>query len=217
METEYVSAKDGCVLAADYYAGKKKSGVVLLHMMPATRASWRSIAPKFQERGFHVFAIDLRGHGESCGGPEGYRTFSNETHQLSLLDVEAAVDRLRAKGIERVHIAGASIGANLAIEYAAGHAETVSIVLLSPGLDYHGIHADIWVDNMKPHQALLLIASDDDTYSFASTKALFDRASNLPLREVKLLTHAGHGTAMFEAYPALGDELAAWFEKSDGQ
>lgn len=217
MQIEHLLTKDGVQIFGDYYAGTGSCGIVLLHMMPADRTSWHTLATKLQEAGFHVFAIDLRGHGQSAGGPNGYQTFSDAQHQQSLFDVETAVEFLRAKGAQKIYMAGASIGANLALQYAAEHKEVVAVVLLSPGLDYHGIHADIWMNNLKPDQAVLLIASDDDVYSFTSVKALYERSSNLKTREVKLLTDAGHGTRMFDKNPEMVDEIVNWLKKVDLQ
>lgn len=217
MQTEHFLTKDGFTIVADYYAGTDKSGVLLLHMMPADRTSWRSFAAKLQESGFHVVAIDLRGHGQSTGGPNGYQAFSDAQHQQSVFDIDAAVEFLRSKGSEKIHMGGASIGANMVLQYAAKHPEIASAMLLSPGIDYRGIHTDIWMDNIKPNQAILLVASDDDIYSFTTVKTLFDRSSNLPMRDVKLLTGAGHGTTMLEKNPGFIDELVIWLKKIDTQ
>lgn len=213
MNQESFHTKDGITIAADYYPSTIQNGMLLLHMMPSNRFSWRPFAVKLQENGFHVLAIDLRGHGESTGGPDGYRTFSDSEHQKSIFDVEAAVDFLRSKGVEKIHLGGASIGANLALQYASQHIEIPSVMLLSPGLDYHGIHADIWMDNLKSHQAVLLAASDDDMYSFTSVKTLFEHAANLFTREVKLLSEAGHGTDMFQKNSQFIDELIVWIKR----
>ena len=217
MQTEHFLTKDNCTIVADYYAGSSKSGMLLLHMMPADRTSWHALAAKFQENGFHVLAIDLRGHGQSTGGPNGYQKFSDAQHQQSSLDIDSSIEFLRLQGVEKIHIGGASIGANLCLQYATKHSEVASVILLSPGLDYRGIHTDIWMDNIKPNQAILLVASDEDVYSFTSVKTLFDRSSNLPRREVKLLTQAGHGTTMLEKNPEFINELVAWLKKVDSQ
>ena len=215
MQTEHFFTKDDHTIFADYYAGTNKSGVLLLHMMPADRTSWRALAMKLQENGFHVLAIDLRGHGESAGGPNGYREFTDAQHQQSIFDIESAIEFLSLQGVKKIHVGGASIGANLALQYGATHRDVASILLLSPGLDYHGIHADIWIEKMKPDQAVLLVASDDDTYSFTTIKTLFDHSLHLPKREIKLLIQAGHGTTMFEKNPEFLDELVTWLKKVD--
>ena len=215
MQTEHFITKDGVTIVGDYYPGTGTSGVLLLHMMPADRTSWQPLAELLQQNGFHVLAIDLRGHGQSTGGPNGYQQFSDTQHQQSLFDIESAVEFLRSKGTEKIHMGGASIGANLALQYASQHQEIASIMLLSPGLDYHGIHADIWIENLKPEQAVLLAASDDDIYSFTSVKKLFDQSVNLPKRELKLLSEAGHGTNVFKKNSGFIDELVAWLKKAD--
>lgn len=217
IETVRLTTKDGKQIAGDYYAAAGTSGILLLHMMPADRTSWRALAGRLQDVEFHVLAIDLRGHGESTDGPSGFQRFSDQEHQQTLFDVEAAGEFLRTKGVEKLHAGGASIGANLALEYAAKHEEVRSVILLSPGLDYHGIHTDIWMDDLKPDQAVLLMASEDDVYSFTSVKALYERSSNLKTRELKLLTDAGHGTRMFEKNPEMMDEIANWLKRVDAQ
>lgn len=215
METVRFSTKDGIEIVGDYYAATISSGIILLHMMPADRSSWRALAGKVQQEGISVLAIDLRGHGQSSGGPMGYRAFSDSDHEKSIFDIEASVEFLHAKGVTTFHIGGASIGANLSLQYAAQHQKIASVFLLSPGLDYHGIHADIWMDNMKPDQRVLLAASDDDVYSLTTVKALVDRSKNLPKRDLRILGNAGHGTAMFEKNPQFIDELAVWIKKAD--
>ena len=215
MQTEHFLTKDGYTIAADYYAGTNTSGVLLLHMMPADRTSWQALAAKLQESGFHVLAIDLRGHGQSTGGPNGYQVFSDAEHQQSVFDIDSSIEFLHLKGVKKIHIGGASIGANLGLQYKAKHPEITSVMILSPGLDYHGIHSDIWIGNLRPAQAVLLVASDDDVYSFATVKTLFDHSSNLPRREVKLLTQAGHGTTMLEKNPEFINELVVWLKKAD--
>ena len=61
------------------------------------------------------------------------------------------------------------------------------------------------------------MASDEDVYSFATVKTLFNHSSNLPQREVKLLTQAGHGTTMLEKNPEFINEIVAWLKKVDPQ
>ena len=215
MQTEHLSTKDGLTIVGDYYQGSRNCAVLLLHMMPANRTSWQALATQLQEHTFHVLTIDLRGHGESTGGPYGYQTFSDAEHKQSIFDIESSMEFLHSKGMKKIHIGGASIGANLALQYAGQHPGVASVMLLSPGLDYHGIHADIWIENLKPHQAILLMASDDDIYSFTSVKTLFDCSSNLPKREVKLLSEAGHGTNVFKKNSGFIDELVVWLKKAD--
>lgn len=212
-ERATLTTKDGLRIAADYYAVSAATrGVVLLHMMPATRQSWISFAQDLRRAGFVVLAIDLRGHGESQGGPEGYKTFSDVEHQKSRLDVEAAVEFLKSKGITSVSIAGASIGANLALDYLTAHPDARAAVLLSPGLDYRGIRIEGLIERLGSAQRVLAVASDEDEYSAESVRTLFAHAALGEQKKVIRLNNAGHGTEMLERRPGLllRDVLVQW-------
>ena len=102
-----LKTSDGLNIAGDHYAVKNRPGVILLHMMPADKSSWAGFALKLNEAGFGALAIDLRGHGESDGGPDGFRDFSDEDHQKSIMDVRAAVDFQIAEGHSKIFLAGA--------------------------------------------------------------------------------------------------------------
>lgn len=207
---------DKVKIAADYYPAEGARGVVLLHMMPADRTSWTRFAEKLQQAGFFALAIDLRGHGESAGGPEGYKDFSDIEHQQSRLDVEAATDFLRAKGVEKLCLVGASIGANLALQYAAEHKDASAVVVLSPGLDYRGIATEALARQLTPKQAIYLAASADDkdaagVSSTAAIHSLFNVCSCQ--REIKTFETGGHGTTIFERHPEFMDEIVVWLQQ----
>jgi dienelactone hydrolase len=187
---------------------------VLLHMMPATRASWAALQAALAGQGLSSLAIDLRGHGESTRGAEGtlaYKGFTDEQHQASRMDVEAAVNWLRAKGLkpERIVLIGASIGANLALSALADEPRLPAAVLLSPGADYHGLKALEEAEGLNPEQALYILASADDATSFSDSRRLRDMA---PVERKTLveLTAAGHGTTMLEGDPTKAQDIATW-------
>jgi pimeloyl-ACP methyl ester carboxylesterase len=215
METVSLITKDNKKIIGDYHQGEKPAGVLLLPMMPAVRKSWRSLAEKLGRVGFHTLAIDLRGHGESEGGPDGYRSFSDADHQSSRLDVEAAVDFLKEKGIEELHLAGASIGANLALEYLANHREAKSAVLLSPGLDYRGITTEPMARRIGSEQGVLIAASDEDMRSTGTSaidmaRVIFSRFPHSYNKKMREFSGKGHGTMILEREPAFMDEIVAW-------
>src|SRR3989344_5609072 len=98
MEQEHIQLKtrDGVLLYGAYVPAKKHDAfaVVLLHMMPAVKESWKEFQNKLSEAGFQSLAIDLRGHGESVqkGGERlDYRKFSDREHWEKIHDAEAAV------------------------------------------------------------------------------------------------------------------------------
>lgn len=207
---------DSVSIAGLFTSAVNARGVVLLlHMMPAVKESWSAFSDLLAERGIASLAIDLRGHGESVRRGEvilDYRSFGDVEHQQKKLDVEAAAEWLkREKGFDgsRLLLAGASIGANLALRYAAEHPEVPAAMALSPGLDYHGVTTSDAVSSMDERQALFLAASEDDAYSFETIETLAKAAKSGTL-EVKKLRNAGHGTTMFGRDEAFMAEAADW-------
>lgn len=208
--------EDGVTVVGDYYEGGGDRAVLLLHMMPATRGSWTAFANTLVAEGFSALAIDLRGHGESVEGLNGsaldYKNFSDNEHQASINDVAAAIHWLRAaKGMHEISIAGASIGANLAFLYAAGNHTIRSVILLSPGLNYKGTDTSAVADKLGERQQFFFLASEEDAYSAASTKELFDKTECE--KKLEIFQDAGHGTTILERKPEYIKILADWLSQ----
>ena len=211
----WLTTSDGVKLAGLFFAGPAGGpGALLLHMMPATKESWSGLAPLLVAAGFSILAIDLRGHGESRWTVDGRRLdhelFEDRDHQAKIRDVEAAADWLRREGglgQRPLVVAGASIGANLSIAYAAGHPEVRAAAALSPGLDYRGVTTPDKVRLFAPGQGLFLAASAEDELSFRTDREL---AAIRPSAVLKEYRGAGHGTAMFGPRPELPAELTVW-------
>lgn len=208
-----ITGQDGAQLVASFYppvpltrgAGEKAPGVLLLHMYGASRADWVAFALHLQERGTAALALDLRGHGASPG-PEDW--------SQALLDVRAAWETLLARPeVDAQHsaIIGASVGANLALMIGANNPGVVTVVALSPGLDYLHLQPSLIMSNFGS-RPVLLIASQDDAYSYTSTQQLAPLA---PSAETYFFKQAGHGMAMFND-PALEPLLLDWLQKYVG-
>lgn len=218
METITIKTEDGVEIIGDYYpAGSEKvPAVLLLHMMPATRKSWVDFAEKLNEAGFDAFAIDLRGHGDSLNKSDGtylnYKNFSNTEHQASIHDVEASVNFLKQKGAEKIILMGASIGANLALQYAATHHDVASAVLLSPGLDYRGVLTDHMPERFARGQAVFYAASSEDSYAAETIRKLYQETPEGVTKEEKIFDQAGHGTDMFSRELGFMDEIIKWLK-----
>lgn len=219
MEPIALTTSDGKKLAALYGKGETGQGVLLLHMMPATKESWENFSQALLARGYHVLALDFRGHGESEGGPEGYKNFSDTEHQAKMHDVEAGAAFLEKQGIseENLIVVGASIGANLALRYLAEHPRACAVVLLSGGLTYKGVNAEEDVQRLHPGQRVFFVTSEDDR---VSGNADMNRSLHVLVPEgirKKLLVygHAGHGTDMFnKEEPDLQKEIVEWIQVS---
>lgn len=215
MERVSFSTEDGQEIVGLYASGVSGKTALLLHMMPATKESWVEFAERLVKMGFTVLAIDERGHGESVHGPEGkvlnYKDFSDTEQQLKKIDLEAAINWLESKGSSRDRLAlvGASIGANLVIEYAGRHSEVSAVAGLSAGLAYCGIEIAESLRKMPREQKVLLAVSDNDAYAFQSIEELRKAKEDI---EVHVFKGAGHGTDMFESAPGFLDFLAAWVD-----
>lgn len=212
---------DDVTIVGDWVAAPTTFGaVILLHMMPMNRGSWSVFQGVLAKRGLASLAIDLRGHGESTVGPEGtsidYKSFTDEEHQSSLYDVMGGFEWILRRGFERPRVAvvGASIGANLALEFLAEEPLLAGAALFSPGRDVRGMLALSDVGAVLPDQALWVAASEgDDQDSFECASQVFAEASStrkawLPLK------NAGHGTAILSSQPLLGDQLADWLKET---
>jgi alpha-beta hydrolase superfamily lysophospholipase len=140
-----------------------------------------------------------------------YKNFSDAEQQEKILDARAAVKWLEEnKGAtkDKLTVIGASIGANLALEYLAENPEVGKAALLSPGLDYRGVKTDALVKKINTGQKVLLLASSDDEYSFQTIREL--NRLNSAQTELREFSGLGHGTTMFERKPELMDEVINW-------
>ena len=220
MPAEHVTFRtsDGVTIAATYLrAARPKAAALLLHMMPAAKESWAAFSSALAERGVSSLAIDLRGHGESVMQGEkrlDYHRFSDEEHVKKTLDVVAAMAWLLERegiGLDRLAACGASIGANLALWAASEHPDLRAALALSPGLDYHGVMADQAAAALHPGQKILLAASEEDAYAYASVGELAKLAAKADVTLLKL-KDAGHGTTMFANEPAFMEECLVWLD-----
>lgn len=101
--------------------------LVLLHGFTGHARTWDSFAAAMQE-GYHVYALDQRGHGDSSW-----------TEDYSVDAMVADMDRFaRALGLRRFALLGLSMGGRTAYHYAGTHPEEVErLVIVDIGPDIH--------------------------------------------------------------------------------
>lgn len=208
---------DGVTIVGDWNMPVGAAKVMLLlHMMPATRASFAPLAQALNREGAATIAIDLRGHGESTEGNDGrldYQKFSDAQHQASRLDVDSALNFLKSKGFseERIALAGASIGANLSLDALQRYPGIRRGVLFSPGLDYRGVKTEPAMRRLGPDQKVWILAAKGDEYSAQSSLAL----QQLQPKTAKMTLFEGsaHGTNLFTAQASLVSDVVRFFLK----
>lgn len=204
MEKVNLATPDNKNISANYFSVLNPRGwLLLVHMMPAVKESWNEFAQELQNAGYASLAIDLRGHGESEGGPNGFSQFSDVEHQASIQDINTAWEFLKTKGAspEKTAIIGASIGANLSLLFLTQHSDIGGGVLLSPG-NYKGLDSLALVQKIAPRQKMVFIASKQDERSggnnAADNKRYYDAASQVLNRHLITFDGAGHGTDLFK-------------------
>ena len=83
--------------------------------------------------------------------------------------------------------------------------------LLSPGLDYHGLHTRAPAAKYG-HRPILLVASEGDASSAKATEELAQVAG--PRASVKIVAGRAHGTRMIEQAPQIVPLVVEFFRKS---
>ena len=196
-----IRAEDGATLSASYYEPSQRPapGIVLLHMLRRSHADWDPVALQLSDAGFAVVALDFRS-GDELGA--------------YAIDVRAAKAFLRERPEvmpRSIGIAGASIGANLAVLDAADDPGVLSIALLSPGLDYKGLRIEAAMKKYGARPALLA-GSTKDPYAARSIRHLTTIGPGV--REVRLTDAVAHGTVLLTRDADLIPALVDWFKRT---
>src|ERR1700716_3581143 len=71
METNTLEGRDGIRLAADVVGDPAAPPVLLFHGGGQTRHAWGTTLKVLASSGWRANSVDLRGHGESDGDPDG--------------------------------------------------------------------------------------------------------------------------------------------------
>lgn len=122
-----VALKHDLSLAVAEWPGTGKGpGVVCVHGLTANHTCWASVADVLAPA-HRLIAYDLRGRGESDKPETGYSLAHHCEDLLGLLD---------HFGLKKAVLVGHSLGAHIAVRFAATHPERVAkLVLVDGGLD----------------------------------------------------------------------------------
>ncbi|BCH21667.1 alpha/beta fold hydrolase [Mesorhizobium sp. L-8-3] len=137
-----VSLSNGVTLAYSEMGNTDGQPLLLIHGYTDNSRSWSLIAPYLKN--FHIYAIDLRGHGKSSA-PDccyTYADFANDTFLF-----------LEAMKIDRISVVGHSLGSLTAQMLAAQHPEKIEkVVLISSTVNTGGGPGSWLWDNITPLQ-----------------------------------------------------------------
>jgi dienelactone hydrolase len=182
--------------------------VLLLHMLSRSQRDWDATAVMLAESGIAALAIDFRRNG----GPRP-STGESDSGDFSdlILDAEAARAYLAARPEiipGRIGVAGASLGANVAVLEAGNDPTVRSLAVLSVSLDYRGLKLEQALKKYGSRPALL-VASSEDPFALRSARQAVTMGDGP--RELRVLSGAGHGTVMLARDPDLASTLVDWF------
>ena len=110
--------------------------VILLHGNGESSEYFRGQMDAFA-RGFHVYALDTRGHGKT---PRGCKPFTIQQFSEDLLCF------MNDRHIEKAHLLGFSDGGNIAMVFAMQHPERVDrLILNGANLDPDGVKRSVQI------------------------------------------------------------------------
>lgn len=137
-----VQLPSGVTLAYSEMGDTAGKPLLLIHGYTDNSRSWSLLAPYLKD--YHVYAIDLRGHGKSSA-PQccyTYADFANDAHLF-----------LQALKIGKATVIGHSLGSLTAQMLAAQHPEDVDKIVLISSTTNTGGGPGTWLwDNISPLQ-----------------------------------------------------------------
>jgi len=110
----------GSVVAGDhtifYHEGGEGETILLVHGFSVDKDTWNRVA-KYLTPSYHVVAVDLPGFGESTRMQDGAYTIAAQVERLE--------EFVQARSLESFHLAGNSMGGNIAGKYAVSFPDKV--------------------------------------------------------------------------------------------
>jgi pimeloyl-ACP methyl ester carboxylesterase len=199
---------DGLQIVATFWPGEGETprpALIALHIIDGRRQSWQYFAPRLNERGYSVLAIDMRGDGQTGGQMDWVMTQADLPQVYRYLIARPDVDP------RRIGFIGSSIGANLALVTAAAEPAVKTLVLLSPSLNYEEVTTPAAIEAYGD-RPVLMVASKEDGYSVESIEQLRELAGGKV--RVQYYEGIGHSTRMLDRSRPLEDLILDWLDET---
>ncbi|HUQ04521.1 MAG TPA: alpha/beta fold hydrolase [Kofleriaceae bacterium] len=220
LDVVFNSEDSAVELTGTYFHQGPESGdcYVFVHQLSSTRAEWRPVIDRLPQ-GAHVFAFDLRGHGDSTRGTDrttlSWKTFETADWEKVEGDVGKAMALVNARrGAEPespCFLAGSSIGSSAVLRFSGAHPERVTgLLLLSPGIAYRGVKTP---DAARASTAPVMIVHSQEpgaADAAGALKGIWDDAS--PPVHVEVIADPGqeHGMKIVNGDPEILARVAAF-------
>ncbi|MBW2992093.1 alpha/beta fold hydrolase [Candidatus Woesearchaeota archaeon] len=205
-EDVWLETKDSVRIISTIWYGRGDKAVILVHMLDRDRNDWEYFAKKLNVFRITAMGIDLRGHGESEGD---WREFSDIDFNKMTYDIEKAKSKLEKEGKKVNVIIGASIGANLALKYAAEDQDIKAVVLLSPGIAYKSVNIEDDIESFN--KPVFIAVSEEDSYPLESSNIIYEKVKGE--KELFIGENLGHGTDMIPKSEELQNKIFEFLNK----
>lgn len=117
----------------------KSEAIIFLHFSGANLMMWQRVLPYFHEH-YRMILVDLRGHGKSDVPESGYHM------DVMAQDLIGIMDQL---GIEKAHLLGSSLGAEVGLSLAANHPERVLSLILDGAMNSEYGSYGLWEGTLE--------------------------------------------------------------------
>lgn len=206
-----LNAADGTVVHADE-VGRGSHGVLLIHDADRSRGDWKMFMEKVRSEGFRVLAVDLRGHGKAKEITQADPDYASMPD-----DVLAGLAHLQERGVSKITVIGAGLGANLAVAVAEQATAITDFVLLSPGLNLNGFKPSQSLAGVGDRPVMLLAAKEDGMAS--ATVGYLDKKLTGITRKV-VIDGSHRGPNLLDEHPDLYWGVMGWlngrYEMAEG-
>jgi carboxylesterase len=184
--------------------GTEPLGALCIHGFTGNPSSMRGVAEAFATAGFHVELPRLPGHGTVVDDMIGARWDD------WVAEAEAAYQRLAAR-VERVVVAGLSMGGTLSLRIAADHPEVAGLVLVNPAAQPFAVEVIELVQGMVADGQELMPGIGSDIADPDATESAYE---GTPLRA--LLSFAVDGIEpVSRQYPSMSMPLLLITSRND--
>jgi pimeloyl-ACP methyl ester carboxylesterase len=193
--------RDGVQLKATFYPsnkGKEVVPVILLHSWKGDGREYAGLAPLLQKLGCAVLVPDLRGHGESTGGPglsrplDAAKFGKTDFGRMVTYDMETLKAFLMKKNnegqlnIEKLCVVGGEMGASVALDWARHDwswpplvgkkqgQDVRALVLISPELNFQGLDVRPALSHpaVRSQLSVLIIVGNGDSRAVSDARRI---------------------------------------------
>lgn len=202
-ENAYIVTEDGVVLNGRLFGAANDSVVILTHMRPNDQTAWFDFAQVLEHEGYAALTFNFRGYGDSQG--------NKDTSKLDD-DLKGVLRYMRDRGMKRIYLVGASMGATTSLVVAAQE-NVQAVVAISPPARFEDQDALAAVPNVA--EPKLLIASEEDKAALEFDDLV---AAAARPKEIETYTGNAHGTDLFmsEHAAALQDRILSFLREQGG-